>query len=411
MAEFSSVSFDEAIKRSLNLDFELPSTVWLPLMNALGYVLSHDVLCQKNLPSYNNAAMDGYAFCYANKGKKLSITGRILAGESVDPSLVGEQCYKIMTGAKVPDDADTIVPFEECTVDSDGRVNIPFDLKKGNALRLRGEEKAQGALLLKKGECIDASTVALLASQGIGYVEVYRKLRVVVLSTGDELKKPWEKASEDEIYDINAFALIALLKEHGFEAEYGGVVPDNEEAAIAYFKTMRSYDVIVSSGGVSMGEADFVEKALHVNGFVASFHGVNIKPGKPTMFGMMGSTLVASMPGNPLAAFINTFLFLIPVLKKRSGHNQYYFGLTMVTMQKPLQVKAGRVNIILGHIKDNQFHTFGENRYGSGMITPLLHSNALLITDEKTDFIEEGAHIHVLFFKTRFSETIEHLKN
>jgi len=411
MSEFSSVSFDEAISRSLSLDFELPSSIWLPLMDALGYVLSRDVLCQKNLPSYNNAAMDGYAFAYENRGKKLSISRCILAGQSVLPSLTHETCYKIMTGAKVPDDADTIVPFEECMVGDDGCVQLPFDIKQGNALRLKGEERAYGALLLKKGECIDSSSIALLASQGISHVDVYRKLRVAVLSTGDELKKPWESASEDAIYDVNAFALMALLKEQGFETHYGGVVPDNEAAAIAYFKAMQSYDVILSSGGVSMGEADFVEKALCANGFVASFHGIHIKPGKPTMFGMMGSTLVASMPGNPLAAYINAFLFLIPVLKKRSGQSHVYFGTTMVTLQKPLKLKAGRVNIVLGHIEQNTFCVFGENRYGSGMITPLVQSNALLITDEKTEFINEGECINVLLIRSRFCETIEHLKN
>jgi len=411
MSEFSSVSFDEAITRSLHLDFKLPSSMWLPLTEALGYILARDILCQKNLPSYNNAAMDGYAFAHENCGKKLTISQRILAGENVLASLAPEECYKIMTGAKVPDDADTIAPFEECIVGDDGRVQLPSFIKRGNALRLKGEEKAYGALLLRKGECIDSSRVALLASQGISHVEVYRKLRVAILSTGDELKKPWENASEDAIYDVNAFALMALLKEQGFEAHYGGVVPDNENAAIAYFKAMQSYDVILSSGGVSMGEADFVEKALCANGFVASFHGINIKPGKPTMFGMMGSTLVASMPGNPLAAYINAFLFLIPVLKKRSGERNVYFKTTTVTMQKSLKLKPGRVNIVLGYVEQNSFHVFGENRYGSGMITPLLHSNALLITDEKTEFIDAGKSVGVLLLRTRFGEAIEHLKN
>jgi len=411
MSEFSSVSFDEAITRSLSLDFELPSSLWLSLMDALGYTLSRDVVCQKNLPSYNNAAMDGYAFAYENRGKTLFVAQRILAGENISPSLLDEECYKIMTGAKVPDDADTIAPFEECIVCEDGRVHVPQEIKKGNALRLKGEEKAYGDVLLKKGECINSSTVALLASQGISHVHVYRKLRVVVLSTGDELKKPWESASEDAIYDVNAFALMALLKEHGFEAHYGGVVPDNEAAAIDYFKSMQSYDVILSSGGVSMGEADFVEKALCANGFVASFHGINIKPGKPTMFGMMGATLVASMPGNPLAAYINAFLFLIPVLKKRSGEREVYFGTTMATMQKTLKLKSGRTNIVLGHVERNCFTAFGENRYGSGMIMPLLHSNALLITDETTEVIHEGERITILYFKPHFCTSIEHLKN
>jgi molybdopterin molybdotransferase len=266
-------------------------------------------------------------------------------------------------------------------------------------------------LLLGKGECINASTIALLASQGISHVEVYEKLRVVVVSTGDELKKPWEKANEDEIYDVNAFALIALLKEQGFNACYGGVIPDNEKKAIAYFKTMQSYDVIVSSGGVSMGEADFVEKALRANGFIASFHGINIKPGKPTMFGMMGQTLVASMPGNPLAAYTNAFLFLIPVLKKRSAHKRFYFDVSVATMQSALKLKSGRVNIVLGSLQGGQFCVYDNNRYGSGMITPLQESNALLVCDEQTQFIDAAQRIKAISFYSGFSQTIEQIKN
>ncbi len=325
MKKTRTVSFDDAMEESLFLASKHPSTEWISLSDALNRTLSSDIVCQKNLPSFNNAAMDGFALRHADRGKVLSICTRILAGQNVEACLKENECYKIMTGAKVPDDADTIVPFEECLNSTDSSVEIPLHVKKGNALRLKGEEQCVGSVLLFRGERLDSSCIALLASQGMTHIPVYRRLSIVVISTGDELKKPWESASEDEIYDVNAFALIALLKEFGFEAKYGGVVPDNLAIATAYFDALKAYDVIVSSGGVSMGEADFVEKALVENGFKASFHGINIKPGKPTMMGLMGDTIVASMPGNPLAAYVNAFLFLIPLLRKKEGNKSFNF--------------------------------------------------------------------------------------
>lgn len=316
-----------------------------------------------------------------------------------------------MTGAKVPHDADTIVPFEECSFFDEQSVAIPLYVKKGNALRLKGEEQCVGATLLKKGEEVNSATIALLASQGITQVEVYRRLSIVVLSTGDELKKPWERASEDEIFDVNAYALIALLKEQGFDARYGGVIPDDLAIATAYFKTMQSYDVIVTSGGVSMGEADFVEQALNANGFQASFHGINIKPGKPTMMGKMNQTIVASMPGNPLAAYVNAFLFLIPLLRKREGKLNFNFQYTMAHNKEDIEVKNKRVNVVLGTLINGEFSAYNANNYGSGMIMPLKNSTSILLCDEATSSIKTGAQIKILPFNASFTHIIELFKN
>ncbi|MBP6324980.1 MAG: molybdopterin molybdotransferase MoeA, partial [Sulfurospirillum sp.] len=277
--------------------------------------------------------------------------------------------------------------------------------------RLKGEEQAIGSLLIEKGEVITSSAIALLASQGITHIKVYRGLKIAVLSTGNELKKPWENASEDEIYDVNAFALIALLKEQGFDAHYGGVIPDDLSIATHYFSTMQAYDVIVTSGGVSMGEADFVEKALQSNGFKASFHGINIKPGKPTMFGVMNQTIVASMPGNPLAAYVNAFLFLIPLLKKQQGQKNFNFNCILALNGADFKVKSGRVNLVLGELRQEKFYAYDDNRYGSGMITPLHKTNAIAICDEETKSIEMGKTVKIVIFKSLFSKVIASLKN
>lgn len=403
MAKATTVSFREAKDIALSLASKTPSSCWIPLMQALGKTLSSDLICQKNLPSYDNAALDGYAFRFEDIHAPLRVKKTILAGESVEACLEPHTCYKIMTGAKLPCDADTIAPFEECRVDEEGYVFPNVHVKKGNALRRKGEEQKVGSVLLSQGTRIDARTIALLASQGISYVQVYQALSIVICSTGDELKKPWEYANEDQIYDINAFALQALLQEHGFCASYAGVIPDNEQLATDYFLRLKEHDVILTSGGVSMGDADVVEKALRANGFEASFNGINIKPGKPTMMGVMGKTVVASMPGNPLAAYVNAFLLLIPLLKKMQGETRYTFNTLLASNERVLKLKSGRVNLVLGRLSDGLFCAYDDNRYGSGMITPLYKSNALLLTDEETTLIEAGESVTVISFGGDFN--------
>ena len=408
-----TLSFDEATTLSLALAAKhtLKEYEWISVFSALGRVLGEDITCKKNLPSYNNAALDGFAIKHSDCGKTLKIKTTILAGSVIEPCLGENECYKIMTGAKVPDDADTIVPFEECLAYDESMAHIPLHVKHGNALRLRGEEQLVSSILLEKGDCINSSSMAILASQGITQIKVYKKLSIAVFSTGDELKNPWDSASENEIYDINATALIGLFAEHGFDAHYCGVIPDNLEKATAYFEEMKDYNALVTSGGVSMGEADYVEKALQANGFEALFHGINIKPGKPTMLGSMGKTVVSSMPGNPLAAYVNAFLFLIPLFKRMQGQKNFNFQFVSAVNQETFRVKSGRVNLVLGLYENDTFYVCNGNKYGSGMITPMYKSNALLITSEETVSIEMSKKVNIFLFKTPLSPNQGLFKN
>ena len=393
-----TVSFKKALETSQNLLRKENPKEYVSLFDALGCVLAESIKCKKNLPAFNNAAMDGFAYKHSDSGKTLKINTTIYAGMNVEPCLKENECYKIMTGAKVPDDVDTVIPFENTISHNNNSVEIGTSTKQGSAFRLKGEELKLDTILFDKGEKLNSSHIAMLASQGISTVGVYKKITIAIFSTGDELKEPWENANDDEIYNVNSSALVSLLHEHGFEADYCGVIPDNLEQSIEYFKKMKKYDAIVTSGGISMGEADFVEVALKTNGFKESFHGVNIKPGRPTMMGTMENTLVASMPGNPLAAYVNAFLFLIPALKNLQGMNKISHNEVLAKNIEEFKVKSGRVNIVLGNLKDEKFQVFGQNRYGSGMITPIVNSNAILITDENHSIIEENSHIKVIIF-------------
>jgi len=183
-------------------------------------------------------------------------------------------------------------------------VELPDDIKRGSHYRNKGEDYSLDSLIFKKGQKINATMVSLLATQGISVIDVYVLPSIAVLSTGNELKEPWETASEDEIYNSNSSGIIAILNEHNFNASYIGVVPDNLEDTIQFFDSLKSYDIIISTGGISVGDADFVGEAFLKNGLEVIFHGVNVKPGRPTMMGKMGKTrefyFTCPRPGNAL---------------------------------------------------------------------------------------------------------------
>lgn len=405
MAEkLNFLDFKEAVEKSLTLAIPTVFTEIVSISDAIGRVLSKDVLCVKNLPSFNNSAMDGFAVKFSDAGKTLNINKVIFAGDKGDKvkeSLWDNECYKIMTGAKVPSDVDTIIPIENCFDVTDKTVRIPVDIKKGANLRLKGEEQKEGNVLFKKGEEISSSHITLLASQGLVMVEVFKKISIAVLSTGNEIKEPWEEADEEEIYNCNSFALISQLKEKGFDATYCGVIPDNLEESKQYIKNLKNYDVIITTGGISMGDADFVGEAFLQNGLQTAFHGVNIKPGRPIMMGKMDKSIVICLPGNPLTAMVNIYLFVIPVLNKLQGNGSFYHETTFAMNYEQFKTKAGRVNIVLGKLENGGFKVTRNNKYGSGMITALYESNSILITKESTSNIDVAQEVYVIKFNSK----------
>ncbi len=405
------LDFCEAIKKSLESVSSTKLTQKLPILDSLNKVLAQDIICKKNLPSFNNSAMDGFAIRYEDIGKTLNVKRVIYAGdkdEKITPDLFENECYKIMTGAQVPADVDTIVPIENCIDVTNETVTIPMNVKQGSNLRFKGEEQKEGNVLLKKGEQIDSSHITLLASQGIVMVEVYKDISIVVLSTGDELKEPWENSDEDEIYNCNSYAIISLLKQSGFNATYGGVIPDNLDKSIEYISNLKNYDAIITTGGISMGDADFVAQAFMQNGLEPIFHGVNLKPGRPIMMGKMDKTTVLSLPGNPLTAMVSTHLFAINVLKKIQGGKSFYHDIVKAENQIEFKTKSGRVNVVLGYYENGKFSVTRQNKYGSGMITALYESNALLVSSSNTSYIEQDKVVKVILFNSKLlSEQID----
>jgi len=367
---------------------------------ALDHVLAEDIIVRKNLPSFDNSAMDGFAFKHIEKGQTLQIISTIFAGDKPEAILEKGSCYKIMTGAKIPSDADTVVPIENCSELTVKSVQIPHDIQKGNAFRTKGEEQKIANVLFSKGERITPAHIALLSAQGIVAIKVYKTVQIAVVSTGDEIKEPWENADEDEIYYANDFAITSLLQKYGFTASYAGYIQDSLDKSVAFIAGLKNYDVIITTGGISMGDADFLEEAFVSNGLEILFHGIDVKPGRPTMMGSMGDTFVMAMPGNPLTAMINIFLFSIPILSRMQGTTLCHHNFIYAKNTQTFKVRSGRSNVVLGLLKNGEFHVTRNNKYGSGMLTPIVESNALVLLNDSISLVEEGLMLKVILFDT-----------
>jgi molybdopterin molybdotransferase len=411
MSKDRGLEFFDAYKKVLESIKPSLSKELVPLQNAYGRVLASDIIAVKNAPSFDNSALDGYAFEFKNNTKRYKISTTIFAGDKPKPSLKEGECYKIMTGAIVPNDADTVVAWEDCEVTDDGFVEITKDIKKGNAVRVKGEEVKAGERLIEKGERLDFSHIALLASQGVGAVEVYKKLQIAVISSGNELKEPWQSASEDEIYNANSFAVMSLLKKFGYEADYIGLIPDSLEESAKQISSLKNYDVIISSGGVSQGEADFLKKAYIKNSLGTLFHGVNVKPGHPTLVGKMEDTLVLAMPGNPLASLLNIFVLGLPALMKLQGANRYYLDYVVADNVEEFFFKQNRSDIVLGKIENASFKVIKKNKIGSGMLTPLVQSNCVAVMSEEKNQAQKNESLKVLLFDAIFSKNLVDFRN
>jgi len=404
MKQLTYLDYKDAVNIGLDAANVLKRTEFISIEDSIGRVFSKDIICKKNLPSFDNSAMDGFAFKASDAGKKLKVKRVVFAGEGDVGTVEDEECVKIMTGAKVPNGADTIVPIED-TVSFDGDyVEFPTNIKKGNHFRPKGEESKEGEVIFKKGDRINSSMVAILAAQGITMIEVFSKPKIAVLSTGNELKEPWETASEDQIYNSNSYAIISMLKEHNFDSTYVGVVPDSLEKSIEFISHLKSYDVVITTGGISMGDADFIAQAFIENGLEVEFHGVKVKPGRPTMMGKMGNSYVMAMPGNPLTALVNTYLLALPIIYKISGSSAFYHDFVYAKNVKEYKVRPKRANVVLGNLKNGEFNVTRNNRYGSGMLMPIIESNCAMITLDERDFVKEDEIIKVIPFGLKLKE-------
>lgn len=400
-----SVTVEEALE-IIYTHIQTKSLKILPIENALGYVLGENIIASHNLPPYDNSAMDGYAVKIEDGGKCVKISHTIFAGDDFHEELKHENAIKIMTGAKIPLGTQCIVPIEETQI-CDSGVLLPHNLTLSKHIRLSGEDIKKETLLLRKGERLNAYSLTLLASQGITHIKVYKKPRVSLFASGNELKMHFEHVESYQLYNTNTPMLLSRCKELGCEVSFIGTASDTLDDIKEHIKSALDGDLIITSGGVSVGDADFTKEAFASLGCENFFEKIEIKPGKPTTFGRIGNTFVLNLPGNPLAAALNMELFGQSIILALSGEHTRFLNAINAKMQEDFEVKKGRRSLIPGFF-DGEYFKVCEN-FAPGMISPLSYANAYIMIDEKCAHIAQNATVKII--PTKFHFTSEHIKD
>lgn len=384
------VSAIEIIINTLpNLKYEI-----IPLENALGKISAQNVFAQYYLPKFDNSAMDGYAVMFEQKGKCLKIVDTIFAGDNKEILLKEDECVKIMTGAKIPDNCTAIVPFEDAILKNDSEVILPENIKQNQHIRYIGEDIQLGSLILEVGQTINFSKITMLSSQGITHIKVYKKPKVVVFASGEELKLHYEKIEPYQIYNSNTPTLIARCQEFDCDVDFIGQAQDSIESLVESIQNALGADLIITTGGVSVGEADFTKDAFDTLGFETLFNGIIIKPGKPTIFGKIGNTFILNLPGNPLACGLIFELFGTILLQKLKGAKEIYPNFILAKMNESLKNKPGRTTIIPGYFNGEYFTA--SSKRSPGMVNVLTHCNSMIVLDEKVEQIKKDKTVKIL---------------
>ena len=321
-------------------------TEHVSIFEALGRVIAEPVVARRDLPAQDMSAMDGYALIASDTEcapVTLKVKGVIPAG-SVDSTRFVESgfCYRIMTGAFVPAGADAVLQHE-LTDNGMETVTINEPVKKGFCIRGRAEDMKAGSVIDRSGERVTPYHIARYVSAGVFFISVYRKPKIAVISTGSEIADPGEQDSPLKTFDSNGPLIKTMLLEYGAEVSYLGVVPDSQEELIKIFSSLKGYDIVVTSAGISVGDFDFMNIIADKLGIKWQFDTVNQKPGKHMSFGRMSDTLVFACPGNPVSAMFCAYYYVKPAVLKMSGIKNYMNVPIVARLGEAVYKKKGRV--------------------------------------------------------------------
>lgn len=360
-------------------------TKHLPLLEAVGFHLAEEIIAPLSLPPFDNSAMDGYAVCgYA---VTYHIKGEVAAGETASFTLNEGEAMRIFTGGRVPANTTAVIMQEKTTVNGK-LLNVSDEVVKGKNIRRKGEELAQGDRVFEVGQKITSAAVGTISSLGLAQVMVYDKPRISIITTGNELVEAGTPLQEGQIYESNGATLRASLSQYGFDAQPQLKIKDDFDAIKwGVGGALQSSDVILLSGGISVGDYDFVKKALEENGVRELFYKVAQKPGKPLYFGRKGEVFVFALPGNPASALTGFYIYVLPLLQKLQG--SHHAGL--LKLKLPLAheyiMKSDRPTFFKANIADGKLSLM--HGQGSNMLHSLALGNALAFLDKQKRF-EEG---------------------
>src|SRR3989441_10569270 len=393
------ISVEEALERIL-AEIRPLNVIQVPLSESPGLVLAQDIVAQEDMPPFANSAMDGFALLSrdsqlrAGQPPRLRVTGGVAAGYVADHAVEEGTTMRIMTGAPVPPGADTVIQVELTRSAGPGSewVEILEAVKPGNNIRPAGEDMRRGQTILLRRTEIGPWEIGVLATLGWASVPVIRRPRVAILGTGDEVIDVHEPLQPGKIRNSNSYLLEAAVRKAGAEPQRLGVARDTVESLREKFSEAIQCDLIITSGGVSVGEFDLVKNIMTEQGEI-HFWRINMRPGKPVAFGHIGAVPLLGLPGNPVSAAVTFELFGRPVIRKMLGHTHLARPQVNVVVEDGVSDRAMRRHYVRALVewRDGRFIARTTGNQGSNIMTSLLNANALLIVPEGGTVIQPGA--------------------
>jgi len=369
------------------------------LVQALGRVLAEDIRANRDQPPYDVSAMDGFALRSADLAKVpavLAVIEDIKAGDLPVHTVGAGQCSRIMTGAPVPAGADAVIRVEDTRLLADGRVEFGTGgskaVKPGNDIRVRGEAMRHGAVVLRTGTEITPGVIGVLATVKCAQVAVYRRPRVAILATGDELEGLDEAFDANKIPNSNSYALMAQAQALGIEPVLLGIARDDPDELAQFLRRGLDYDVLLVSGGSSVGVHDHVRPTLEALGVAMHFWRVEMRPGHPVAFGSTASSLVFGLPGNPVSSMVCFEQFVLPALRRMMGHRRLYRRTVEVRLAHPVRIRAGRTEFIRVVLQSDAagYLASSTGNQSSGALLSMAQADALLVVPAASSGLAAG---------------------
>ena len=401
----TALPVEEAIQRINAIADVVEDTELVPIRAALERTLADDVFSTINVPSHTNSAVDGYAMAAGDlandTAKQLTVVGTTFAGQPYKERIQPGQCVRIMTGAKMPVGTDSVIMQEHVLLEGDV-IQFNPGHKAGQNVRHAGEDLKIGQVAIPAGKKLTPAELGMLASMGIEKVKVRRKLRVTFFSTGNELRSLGEPLKEGEIYDSNRYTLHGMLSRLQVEINDMGVIPDRPDVMREAFLTASSNaDVVITTGGVSVGEADFVKDIIAEIGAV-DFWKLAIKPGRPLAFGKINDAIFFGLPGNPVAVMVTFYQFVQPTLRRMMGQTDINQTRFKVTCESSLKKKPGRMEYYRGILStgtDGRVSVRKAGMQGSGILSTMSKANCFIVLSSDRHSVEPGELVDVQPFE------------
>ena len=397
----SFISLEEAIEilnnNVNNLDIEE-----VDLIDGLNRVISENIYAQINNPPFNKSAMDGYALISNNtelSNRKFKVIDKVYAGGVCSSAVNEDTAVRIMTGAPIPKGANAVIKQEDVTLEDDFII-LKKNIKENENICIKGEDISKGSLLLKSSKKLDYADIGILASSGINKMKVYKKPKIAFISTGDEVVDIGLALGDGTIYKSNKYSILSRIKELGYEAKYIAHINDNFHEIGSYIEEISNeVDLIITTGGVSVGEKDLLKDAIDTTSGEKLFWKITIKPGSAVLCSRVNKSIVISLSGNPTAALTTFELLVKPTLEKLSGYQEIKINREKAILSKDIKKKSPQRRFIRGYVEVNnckQYVHITQTKSGNGILSSAINSNCIIEIETNNDGKNQGDLVDII---------------